>query len=56
MVIRSDTDEGKPTVVANPDSRVTEIYREIARKSAAKLAIQAKSYASKFPNIIIQNN
>lgn len=54
--IRIDTDEGKPTVVADPDSRVSEIYREIARKTAAKLAIQAKSYASKFPNIVIQNN
>jgi len=54
--IRSDTDEGKPTVVADPDSRVSQIYREIARKTAAKLAIQAKSYASKFPNIVIQNN
>jgi len=56
MVIRSDTDEGKPTVVADPDSRVSQIYREIARKAAAKLAIQAKSYAAKFPNIVIQNN
>jgi ATP-binding protein involved in chromosome partitioning len=32
------------------------IYREIARKAAAKLALQAKSYAAKFPNIVIQNN
>ena len=56
MRIRKETDEGKPTVVADPDSRVSQIYREIARKTAAKLAIQAKSYASKFPNIVIQNN
>ena len=56
MRIREETDAGKPTVVAEPDSRVSEIYREIARKAAAKLAIQAKSYAAKFPNIVIQNN
>ena len=56
MRIRKETDEGKPTVVADPESRVSQIYREIARKTAAKLAIQAKSYASKFPNIVIQNN
>jgi ATP-binding protein involved in chromosome partitioning len=56
MRIRQETDDGKPTVVAEPDSRISEIYREIARKTAAKLAIQAKSYASKFPNIVIQNN
>ena len=54
--IREETDSGKPTVVAEPDSRIAEIYREIARKAAAKLALQAKSYAAKFPNIVIQNN
>ena len=54
--IRVETDGGKPTVVAEPDSRISQIYREIGRKTAAKLALQAKSYASKFPNIVIQNN
>ena len=54
--IREETDGGKPTVVAEPDSRIAQIYREISRKTAAKLALQAKSYASKFPNIVIQNN
>ncbi len=54
--IREETDNGKPTVVAQPESRATEIYREIARKTAAKLSLQAKDYASKFPRIVIQNN
>jgi ATP-binding protein involved in chromosome partitioning len=54
--IREETDGGKPTVVAEPDSRITEIYREIARKTAAKLSLQAKDYAAKFPRIVIQNN
>ena len=54
--IREETDGGKPTVVAEPESRISQIYREIARKTAAKLALQAKSYAAKFPNIVIQNN
>jgi len=54
--IREETDGGKPTVVAEPDSRISQIYREIARKTAAKLALQAKSYAAKFPSIVIQNN
>jgi ATP-binding protein involved in chromosome partitioning len=56
MRIREETDSGKPTVVAEPDSRTSQIYREIARKTAAKLSTQAKSYAAKFPNIVIQNN
>ena len=54
--IREETDGGKPTVVAEPDSRIAHIYRDIARKAAAKLSLQAKSYAAKFPNIVIQNN
>jgi ATP-binding protein involved in chromosome partitioning len=54
--IREETDSGKPTVVAQPESRITEMYREIARKTAAKLSLQAKDYAAKFPRIVIQNN
>jgi len=56
IAIRVETDGGKPTVVAQPESRITEIYREIARKTAAKLSLQAKDYAAKFPRIVIQNN
>jgi len=54
--IREETDNGKPTVVADPESRIAQIYREIARRTAAKLSLQAKDYAAKFPSIIIQNN
>jgi ATP-binding protein involved in chromosome partitioning len=53
--IRENADGGKPTVVADPDSREAEIYREIARKMAAKLALKSKDFSSKFPNIVIQN-
>jgi ATP-binding protein involved in chromosome partitioning len=54
--IREETDGGKPTVVAEPEARISQIYREIARKTAAKLSRQAKDYAAKFPSIVIQNN
>ncbi len=54
--IREETDSGKPTVVAQPQSRATAIYREIARRTAAKLSLQAKDYAAKFPRIVIQAN
>ncbi len=53
--IRQYADNGRPTVVADPDSRAAEIYREIARKMAAKLSLKAKDYSAKFPNIVIQN-
>ncbi|WP_018875758.1 iron-sulfur cluster carrier protein ApbC [Thioalkalivibrio sp. ALE31] len=54
--IREQADGGEPTVIADPDGRITEIYREIARRTGAKLAEQSKDYSSKFPNIVIQNN
>ncbi|MDD3517495.1 MAG: iron-sulfur cluster carrier protein ApbC, partial [Chromatiales bacterium] len=54
--IREQADGGKPTVVADPDSRATQIYREIARRAAARLAVQGKDYSSKFPKIVIQNS
>jgi len=54
--IREQSDKGKPTVVADPDGRVTQIYREVARRMAAKLSKRAKEYGHKFPNIVIQNS
>lgn len=53
--IREFSDLGRPTVVADPDGRPTEIYKSIARKMAAKLALQGKDYSHNFPNIVIQN-
>ena len=55
MRIREETDSGKPTVVADPDCRISQIYRDIARRVAAKLALQKKDFSAKFPNIVIQN-
>lgn len=54
--IREETDNGKPTVVAEPEARISQIYRDIARRTAARLSTQAKNYAAKFPKIVIQNN
>ena len=53
--IREQADGGNPSVAMMPDSRIAEIYREIARKSAAKLAVQGKDYRARFPKIVIQN-
>jgi ATP-binding protein involved in chromosome partitioning len=54
--IREEVDSGRPSVVAEPEGRIAQIYREIARRTAAKLALQSKNYAAKFPQIVIQNN
>ncbi len=54
--IREQADSGNPTVAAMPESKVSEIYREIARKTAARLATKAKDHSAAFPSIVIQNN
>lgn len=53
--IREETDAGKPTVVAAPDSRIAEIYRGIARRVAVKVGDLAVDHSAKFPSIVIQN-
>lgn len=53
--IREETDSGRPTVVAEPDSRIAAIYREIARKIAVRIAEKAKDMSARFPSIVIQN-
>ena len=53
--IREETDSGHPTVVMDPDGRIAQIYREIARRAAARLALQAKSFSRLFPKIVIEN-
>jgi len=53
--IRQQADSGRPTVVSDPESKTSEIYRDIARKMAARLSRQSKDYSAKFPKIVIQN-
>ncbi len=53
--IRENADTGNPTVVADPDGKIAAIYKDIARRAAAKLAHQSKDYSSKFPTIKIQS-
>jgi ATP-binding protein involved in chromosome partitioning len=54
--IREETDAGKPTVVADPQGRIATTYREIARRLAAKLSLQARDYTTKFPTIKVLNS
>ena len=53
--IREQADSGKPTVVADPDGRSAGIYKDIARKVAAKISAISRDYSSAFPKIVIQN-
>jgi len=53
--IRSQADSGRPTVVSDPDGKIAEIYRRIARRCAVKIAELQRDMTSKFPNIVVQN-
>jgi ATP-binding protein involved in chromosome partitioning len=54
--IREQTDAGNPTVIAEPEGEISQLYCEIARYAAAKLSLQVKDYSSKFPSIVIKND
>jgi ATP-binding protein involved in chromosome partitioning len=53
--IREQADNGRPTVVAEPESKVAEIYREIARKTAVFIAQKSEDHTAKFPTIKVVN-
>jgi ATP-binding protein involved in chromosome partitioning len=55
MSIRKYADSGAPTVISEPNGRAALIYKEIARKTAAKLALKTKDFSTRFPNIVVQN-
>ena len=56
MQIRLQADSGKPTVVADPDGEVAQIYKQVARTVAVKIAQQAKDFSSKFPTIKVSQD
>ncbi|MES2217926.1 MAG: iron-sulfur cluster carrier protein ApbC [Pseudomonadota bacterium] len=54
--IREQADSGKPTVAADPLGRNAQIYRNAARRIAAKLALQTKDYSQVFPAVVVTND
>jgi ATP-binding protein involved in chromosome partitioning len=53
--IQQHADSGRPTVVSDPDGKISEIYKKIARRVAVKIAESQRDMTSKFPNIVVQN-
>lgn len=54
--IREHTDAGKPSVVAEPDGKIAETYRLIARRVAVKVAESAEDHSELFAKIIMEND
>ena len=53
LSIRQQADEGRPTVVADPDGEIAALYKTVARTVAVKIAQRAKDFSAKFPTITV---
>jgi ATP-binding protein involved in chromosome partitioning len=54
--IREEADGGRPTVVAAPDSPRARPYFEMARRTAAALALRARDRSALFPKIVVEES
>ena len=52
--IRAEADGGRPTVVAAPDAPRARPYFEMARRTAAALALRARDRSALFPKIVVE--
>lgn len=55
LSIREQMDAGRPPVVTDPDSAISQSYKAIARQVAIQIAHMSKDMSSKFPSIVVQN-
>ncbi|MEN9329559.1 MAG: Septum site-determining protein MinD [Pseudomonadota bacterium] len=56
MQIRLQADSGMPTVIADPEGEIAQLYKSVARQVAVKIAAKAKDFSSKFPSIKISKD
>ena len=54
--IRLQADNGKPTVVADPDGDVAALYKAVARQVAVSIAGKNRDFSSKFATITVSTN
>jgi ATP-binding protein involved in chromosome partitioning len=54
--VREQSDAGRPTVAAAPESQSAERFRAAARRTAAILSRQDPAGASRFPNIVVDDD
>jgi len=52
--IRLEADNGKPSVLADPDGPAAAEFRKIARNMAAALSARKKDYKKAFPKIVVE--
>jgi ATP-binding protein involved in chromosome partitioning len=54
--IRAETDGGRPTVVAEPDSPRALGYLRMARRAAGELARRGRDRSTLFPKIVVEES
>lgn len=54
--IRVETDGGRPTVAADPDSALALHFRNVALNAAARLAERPRDYKGAFPEVRVENS
>jgi ATP-binding protein involved in chromosome partitioning len=54
--IREETDVGRPTVAAAPDSPRARVYFEMARRTAAVLSQRVRDRSTVFPKIVVEDS
>ena len=53
--IREETDQGKPTVAADPSSPISRAFTEAALRAVGELAARGKDYSRLIPNITVED-
>jgi len=56
LSIRVQADNGRPTVVSEPEGEIAGLYKSVARQVAVTVAQRAKDFSSKFPSIQISKD
>jgi ATP-binding protein involved in chromosome partitioning len=54
--IREQADGGKPTVVAEPNSKLGRAYIDMARRIAARLSVLGLRSGVAIPEIVVENS
>jgi ATP-binding protein involved in chromosome partitioning len=56
LSIRLNADNGRPSVVAEPEGEIAALYKGVARQVGAGIAVRAKDFSAKFPTITISKD
>jgi len=56
LSIREQADSGRPTVVAEPDGEIAQVYKAVARRIAVAVAAKSRDFSAKFPTITVSKH